>query len=215
MQHNKRSQLENLSFWWCCIILQTQTPLFLTAAEYHDLVKINSDTNAGKWKKKKAFVTVTGNCLGLNESFIKRLTVNGRLTEVKRPEDSDVIIAFCPIVSRAGTDIDAAQQKIPAGKPVILVVLHHTLNSDSVVPDSSRVVTRKDVILTVDCLFHDGVLLDCPHNKKAIRTIRKRLKKKLKLLETCQSLPSHHSGKNPSDTKADSPISRSQLCCFQ
>ncbi|KAM9551932.1 uncharacterized protein ACWYII_030598 isoform 5-T12 [Salvelinus alpinus] len=84
-------------------------------------------------------------------------------------EESDVIMAFCPIVSRAGTDVEAALQKIPAGKPVILVVLHHTFNSDYTVPDSSRLVTRGDVILTVDCLFHESKgLLKCPRNEEAI-----------------------------------------------
>lgn len=61
---------------------------------------------------------------------------------------------------------------LTAGKPAILVVLHHTFNSDYTVPDSSRLVTREDVILTVDCLFHESKgLLECPRNKEAIRKI--------------------------------------------
>ncbi|CAB1327665.1 unnamed protein product, partial [Coregonus sp. 'balchen'] len=64
-----------------------------------------------------------------------------------------------------------------AGKYVILVVLHHTFSPDFTVPDSSRLVTRSDVKLTVDCLFHEsqGGLLDCPRNDAAVRTILKRL----------------------------------------
>ena len=64
-----------------------------------------------------------------------------------------------------------------AGKPVILVVLHHTFNQDYTVPDSSRHVTRNDVILTVDCLFHDsqGGLLKCPLNEKSVAAIVKEL----------------------------------------
>jgi hypothetical protein len=58
------------------------------------------------------------------------------------------------------------------GKDVILVVLHHTFNPDYTVPYSSRLVTRSDVILTVDCLFHESLgLLDCPHNDAAVRNI--------------------------------------------
>uniref|UniRef100_A0A8C8HSB8 Uncharacterized protein n=1 Tax=Oncorhynchus tshawytscha TaxID=74940 RepID=A0A8C8HSB8_ONCTS len=91
-------------------------------------------------------------------------------------EECDVILAFCPIVSRAGTDIEAALEQIPAGKPVILVVLHHTFDPDYTVPDSSRLVTRGDEILTVDCLFHENQgLLECPRNESVLKDILKKL----------------------------------------
>ncbi|XP_071001709.1 uncharacterized protein [Oncorhynchus clarkii lewisi] len=120
----------------------------------------------------KFFTVVTGNTLGSHEELINRLAAKRHLTEVTSLEESDVILAFCPIVSRAGTDIEAALQQIPAGKPVILVVLHHTFNPDYTVPDSSRLVTRGDVKLTVDCLFHENQgLLECPRNEEAILKI--------------------------------------------
>ncbi|XP_023830237.2 uncharacterized protein [Salvelinus sp. IW2-2015] len=122
-------------------------------------------------KMEKFFTILTGNTLGSHEEINRRLTENG-LTKVTSSEESDVIMAFCPIVSRAGTDIEAALQQIPAGKPVILVVLHHTFNPDYTVPDSSRLVTRGDVILTVDCLFYERQgLLECHRNEAAVKTI--------------------------------------------
>ncbi|XP_071248373.1 uncharacterized protein [Salvelinus alpinus] len=122
------------------------------------------------------FTVVSGNTLDSHKDFLKQLTMQQDFTEVWTPEKSDVIITFCPIVSRAGTDIEAALQKIPTGKRVVLVVLHHTFNPDCTVPDSSRLVTRDD-ILTVDCLFHENQgLLDCPRNKEAVRTIWSHLK---------------------------------------
>jgi hypothetical protein len=42
--------------------------------------------------------------------------LGGGFTEVMSPEQSDVIMAFCPIVSRAGTDIEAALQQIPGSQ---------------------------------------------------------------------------------------------------
>ncbi|KAM9551946.1 uncharacterized protein ACWYII_030722 isoform 2-T2 [Salvelinus alpinus] len=121
-----------------------------------------------EWRTEKFFTILTGNTLRSHKEINRCLTAKG-LTEVMSLEESDVIMAFCPIVSRAGTDVEAALQKIPAGKPVILVVLHHTFNSDYTVPDSSRLVTRGDVILTVDCLFHESKgLLKCPRNEEAI-----------------------------------------------
>ncbi|XP_042175319.1 uncharacterized protein LOC121846164 isoform X1 [Oncorhynchus tshawytscha] len=127
--------------------------------------------------KMKYYTVETGNTLDSHIQFMRRLNNTTRcFTEVKSPEESDVIMAFCPIVSRAGTDIDAALQQIPKGKDVILVVLHHTFNPDDTVPYSSRLVTRSDVILTVDCLFHErlGGLLDCPRNDAAVRNIRQK-----------------------------------------
>lgn len=63
------------------------------------------------------------------------------------------------------------------GKPVILAVLHHTFNPDYTVPDISRHVIRKDVILIVDFLFHDSEegLLTCHQNDAAVDTIIKEM----------------------------------------
>ncbi|XP_055740949.1 uncharacterized protein LOC129825140 isoform X4 [Salvelinus fontinalis] len=124
-----------------------------------------------KWRTEKFFTILTGNTLRSHEEINRCLTAKG-LTEVMSLEESDVIMAFCPIVSRAGTDVEAALQQIPAGKRVILVVLHHTFDPDYTVPDSSRLVTREDVKLTVDCLFHESKgLLKCLRNEEAIRKI--------------------------------------------
>ena len=65
---------------------------------------------------------------------------------------------------------------LTAGKPVILVVLHQTFDPDYTVPNSSRLVTRGDVILTVDCLFHENQgLLKCPRNESVFKDILKKL----------------------------------------
>uniref|UniRef100_A0AAR2L146 Uncharacterized protein n=1 Tax=Pygocentrus nattereri TaxID=42514 RepID=A0AAR2L146_PYGNA len=58
-----------------------------------------------------------------------------------------------------------------ATKPVVLVVLHHTLNPDLTVPDSSRAVNREKT-LTVDCLFYeDKGLLHCRRNDEALSRV--------------------------------------------
>ncbi|CAB1342911.1 unnamed protein product, partial [Coregonus sp. 'balchen'] len=115
----------------------------------------------------KYYTITTGNTMSSHTQFMRQL--GGGFTEVMSLEESDVVMAFCPIVSRAGTDIEAALQQIPVGKHVILVVLHHTFHPDYTVPDSSRLVTKGDIMLTVDCLFHEsqGGLLECHHNEEA------------------------------------------------
>ncbi|XP_064781287.1 uncharacterized protein LOC135505943 isoform X2 [Oncorhynchus masou masou] len=136
-----------------------------------DLHQAGKTESAIELKMEKFFTILTGNTLGSHEEINRRLTTKG-LTKVTSSAESDVIIAFCPIVSRAGTDIEAALQQIPAGKPVILVVKHHTFNPDYTVPDSSRLVNREDVILTVDCLFHESQgLLECHRNEAAVKKI--------------------------------------------
>uniref|UniRef100_A0A8C2KUZ1 Uncharacterized protein n=1 Tax=Cyprinus carpio TaxID=7962 RepID=A0A8C2KUZ1_CYPCA len=77
--------------------------------------------------------------------------------------ESDIILVFCPIISRAGTDIENQYQK-----PTVLVVLHHTFDPEKIIPDSRRSINRTD-ILTVDCLFYEDTgLLKCQKNSDAV-----------------------------------------------
>ncbi|GAA6082044.1 uncharacterized protein LOC113540943 [Tachysurus ichikawai] len=121
------------------------------------------------------FVMVLGNTLNTHKTFLDRLKISPRLQEVLSVEDSDVIFAFVPVVSRAGTDIGAAVEKIPQTKPVVLVVLHHTFNQDYVAPNS-RAYVNKNRVFAVDCLFYeDQGLLNCMRNEDAIRAVKKHL----------------------------------------
>ncbi|KAK2819941.1 hypothetical protein Q7C36_021587 [Tachysurus vachellii] len=123
----------------------------------------------------KFFVMVLGNTLNTHRTFLDRLKISPRLQEVFLPEDSDVIFAFVPVVSRAGTDIVTAVEKIPQTKPVVLVVLHHTFNHDYVAPDS-RTHVNKNRVFAVDCLIYEEQgLLNCMRNEDAIRAVKKHL----------------------------------------
>ncbi|XP_066508911.1 uncharacterized protein [Hoplias malabaricus] len=126
-------------------------------------------------EKLKFLRGLSGNTLHSDEDFIKKLKEQvPNLKEVSTVEECDFILFFCPIVSRAGTDIEAALQKLQRlsdTKPVFVVVLHHTFDPDSVVPDSSRIVKRERT-LSVDCLFHeDEGLLQCFRNDEALYNI--------------------------------------------
>ncbi|KAG9261230.1 hypothetical protein AMEX_G26223 [Astyanax mexicanus] len=111
--------------------------------------------------------------LSADVNFMDSLKDRLRLREVNSVDESDVIIAFVPITSRAGTDIESALKQIPQNlsRPVVLVVLHHTSDSEFVTPDSSLIVSRENVF-TVDCLFHeDKGLLRCLCNDKALKAV--------------------------------------------
>ncbi|KAF3703133.1 hypothetical protein EXN66_Car018821 [Channa argus] len=87
--------------------------------------------------------------------------------EVNEDEQHDYLLMFCPVASRVQTDISEALSKLNSDKPVLLVVMHHTPDPNYVLAESRRVVENPNVFLTVDCLFHEGRLLDCKHNNEA------------------------------------------------
>ncbi|KAK2816560.1 hypothetical protein Q7C36_022831 [Tachysurus vachellii] len=123
----------------------------------------------------KVSVLVTGKTLNVHMKFMEHLKQQKpHLQEVKNVAECDYVLVFCPIVSRAGTDIEAALKKlqdIAGSKPAVLVMLHHTFDKDYVAPDSSRAVKRKNS-LTVDCLFHeDQGLLHCTKNAESLAII--------------------------------------------
>ncbi|XP_039621365.1 uncharacterized protein LOC120536889 isoform X2 [Polypterus senegalus] len=87
-------------------------------------------------------------------------------------QSSNLALLFCPIVSRIGTDIKVALKKIPNNKKVILVVMHHTLNPGHIVAESARFVEQKNVVGTVDLLFHENLgLLECQLNKQSLEKV--------------------------------------------
>ncbi|KAG7460921.1 hypothetical protein MATL_G00204080 [Megalops atlanticus] len=150
---------------------------------------------------KKFFTILTGNTFSSHKTFVERLLAKGCLTEVQNVKECDVILAFCP---ESGTDIESVLQKIPADKPAILVVMHHTFDPNHTVPDSSRRVTRNDVFV-VDCLFHESQgLLKC--NDEAIDIILKRLDVQLSI----QPRP-FHNNKQELNEKAPSPAQDPEL----
>ncbi|KAM9494808.1 uncharacterized protein Hap1MRO34_004637 isoform 1-T1 [Clarias gariepinus] len=121
-------------------------------------------------------VMVLGNTMNSHKTFLDYLMISQKLYEVFSLDDSDVIIAFVPIVSRAGTDISAAMEKIPEGKPVVLVVLHHTFDPYYIAPDS-RLCVNGARVFAVDCVYYEDLgLLRCQCNDKAIKAVKEHLK---------------------------------------
>ena len=60
---------------------------------------------------KKIYLHVAGNTMDSHKKIIKKLKKKGAKV-VKTPEESDVTILFCPIVSRFETDIKSALSSI-------------------------------------------------------------------------------------------------------
>ncbi|XP_072527452.1 uncharacterized protein [Salminus brasiliensis] len=175
--------LPDMVFGACVYLLQTMWSLLDKGSEWDQRLSRNTGRESGRHPGQNASLShvvgsgsinyhlmVFGNDLNCHEAFIRNLEIKADLCKQPRVDGSDVIIAFVPITSRAGTDIEAALQKIPVARPVVLVVLHHTFDPYFVAPDSRLCVNRGDVF-TVDCLFHeDQGLLRCYHNEEALKT---------------------------------------------
>ncbi|XP_073670733.1 uncharacterized protein [Paramisgurnus dabryanus] len=130
--------------------------------------------NAGN----KYYILIPGKTLGCHETIRNVLQRTLSLKEVESVEECNVMVVLCNVVSRTGTDIDAALNelnKLSESKPAVFMVLHHTFDPEKIVPDSSSCVNRENT-LTVDLLFHeDEGLLDCMKNNKALDRIKKHL----------------------------------------
>ncbi|XP_054455252.1 uncharacterized protein LOC129091596 [Anoplopoma fimbria] len=130
-----------------------------------------------KKRKMKIYPYVAGNTLNSHQAFLKKLTNKGA-TVVDAPVDSNVIIVFCPIVSRYKTDIDSALSSVPGNGSdemiLILVAMHHTFDKDYTLPRSES--DSHAVKLHVDCLFFEKKgLLTCKCNANAVKMVCKQL----------------------------------------
>ncbi|KAL1273982.1 hypothetical protein QQF64_026796 [Cirrhinus molitorella] len=159
-----------------------------------------------KTKEAKVFTFYPGNKNALHEvhkKFIGTLQYQiPNLWEVETPDESDFTLILCPIVSRAGTDIDAALKQFdgnPGSKLAVLVVLHPTIDPEKMVLDSSKFVNRTD-ILTVDYLFNEDTgLMKCLRNSDADDKVKNWLKQVIsKNTETAQK---HQSQDEPQKSK--------------
>ncbi|XP_036964574.1 uncharacterized protein LOC119025278 isoform X3 [Acanthopagrus latus] len=122
----------------------------------------------------------TGQTCGADDEILEKVK-NMKWTQVKITgcQECDIIIVFCPITSRVGSDVSAAMREIPAGdKPVILVLMHHTRRVHFLTDVKKWSGIYQNVKLDVHVLFHETQpgLLKCPRNDEAVHQIQTVLK---------------------------------------
>ncbi|KAK2911139.1 hypothetical protein Q8A67_003272 [Cirrhinus molitorella] len=151
------------------------------SVQRHDTVTLTDLSPDTEYEMKyaagvKVFSILTGKTATSHKHIISTLqTQIEDLREVRTMDESDIIMVFCPIVSRAGTDIDAALKTfshyIGETKIAVLVVLHHTFDTNKTISDSSKCVNRTD-ILTVDYLFYEDTgLMKCQKNSDSTEKV--------------------------------------------
>ncbi|XP_073716758.1 uncharacterized protein [Misgurnus anguillicaudatus] len=131
----------------------------------------------------RVFSILTGKTNNSHKKFTDTLINQIQdIREVPTMDQSNIVLVFCPIVSQAGANIEAALKTFTdstASKLNVIVVLHHTFDPEKTVPDSSRCVNRTD-ILTVDCLFYEDTgLLECQKNQDAMDKVVNWLKEEV------------------------------------
>ncbi|CAL8314680.1 unnamed protein product [Boreogadus saida] len=123
---------------------------------------------------KCRFTTVNGSNLNADNDLVEKLKAKGH-TQGESSDPCDYILAFCPIVTRPGIDIQETMEMCTGDEPVILVVLHHTHDREKNVSphrvDPSQLSFKNEIVLSVACLFYERKLLKCKHNDKEIEKV--------------------------------------------
>ncbi|XP_050927908.1 uncharacterized protein si:ch211-245h14.1 isoform X3 [Lates calcarifer] len=123
-------------------------------------------------------MVITGKTFGAHEQLMVQVKSHfrDRAQLTQSSEDHHIVIVFCPITSRVGTDVEAAmadESVSTTEKPVILVLMHHSHEARHTT--SMRTWTSKDnVVLHVNVFYHEtrSGLLNCNQNIEAVVKIR-------------------------------------------
>ncbi|XP_072559228.1 uncharacterized protein [Paramormyrops kingsleyae] len=108
---------------------------------------------------------VSGETFRTHKTFMQKLNLQ---IELCSAESSSVILVFCPVVSRIGTDMEAAMARVTEDKPVILVFMHHC-HHPSHMTNITVQPSRSNIVQVVHCAFHESRgLLECKENEEAV-----------------------------------------------
>lgn len=123
-------------------------------------------------------ILVTGQTFGGHMQLMEQVKgqCKGQVQFVENSEDYQVTIVFCPIISRIGSDVEAAMNHIKDDKPVILVLMHHAYEPK---PTTSvrTWTTGREAVLHVDVFYHETVhgLITCSQNNLAVSNLQNKL----------------------------------------
>ncbi|XP_056150885.1 uncharacterized protein si:ch211-245h14.1 isoform X1 [Lampris incognitus] len=129
-------------------------------------------SSATKLREVKFQSVVSGETFGSHQTILDRVRNKGglKLVEANGSQDCQIIIVFCPVLSRIMSDVYNAMENIPDDKPVILVLMHHTHNVSCIVPMMSASRKSFKMVLAVNVLYHETAhgLLNCARNDAAV-----------------------------------------------
>ncbi|XP_069089806.1 uncharacterized protein [Pleurodeles waltl] len=130
-------------------------------------------------------VLVTGQTFGSEQQFISRIDqhlkdtgMHLRRENYERNSDR-LLLLFCPVVSRVGTDISNALENTSVGRRIILIVMHHIPNEKLPLHTDSRgQVESASILGSVDCRFSQASgLYSSEMNAKAAISVASMIQK--------------------------------------
>ncbi|KAI9999678.1 hypothetical protein NQD34_018402 [Periophthalmus magnuspinnatus] len=127
--------------------------------------------------KRVCNIIVTSETYGANADVIQTLRTHN-LELIHRIEGYDVVLIFCVVNSRVGSDVEDAMGRIPEDAPVVLVVMHHKVKDDFLIDGPQWSSKYKNVKCHVDMVFHQSkpALFTCDTNKQAMEKLTKYMK---------------------------------------
>ncbi|KAM9347103.1 uncharacterized protein ABDE67_011411 isoform 2-T2 [Symphorus nematophorus] len=122
----------------------------------------------------KVFSEVCDQTCGAHHVILAKVNKSIKMELVTHRQDCDIIVVFCPIISRVGSDVGAAMATNQDNKPVVLVLMHHTRDVDYSTDTKRWSETFQNIVLDVHVLFHETLgLLKCRRNDQAVQQIEK------------------------------------------
>ncbi|KAL3969506.1 SAP domain-containing ribonucleoprotein [Sarotherodon galilaeus] len=126
----------------------------------------------------KVHIVTAGETFGADNVLLSHVSsCAGLQVESTDQQGCSIIILFCPISSRVGSDMETAMKKVSGDKPVILVLMHHTRNPEYSTCGESQCSVYQNLVLVVHVLFHESVkgLLPSSKNSEAVQQIHDKL----------------------------------------
>ncbi|MED6268266.1 hypothetical protein CHARACLAT_020589, partial [Characodon lateralis] len=168
----------------CQINVSTTTHKIKNQGDKQSENKQAVDNSVRKRRRVKVFYKSTGETFGSDKDVKKQLKSN-KFVQLEETNLGDcyIIIMFCPITSRVGSDMESSMKDATvssSGKPVILVLMHHTRDPEYSTAGTNWSEVYENVVLAVDVLFHETQpgLLTCRQNDDAFKIIQNELSKR-------------------------------------
>ncbi|KAK2899392.1 hypothetical protein Q8A73_012521 [Channa argus] len=152
---NKTPEVQTF-FDWICTELSPKTAGRQQSSQSRAAVRVHTVTTGETFGADRALMEKVKNCAQL------------QVDDSSDSQGCDIIIVFCPVISRPGSDVEAAMMKVSDDKPVILVTMYHTRDVHYSTSGTAWSQTYQKVQLDVPVLFHETKqgLLTCPRNEE-------------------------------------------------
>lgn len=132
----------------------------------------------------KVHCITTGETFGADATIKDQLKINrepsSQIEETKTIAECNIIVCFCPVSCNVESEVKSVMKMTAvssSGKPVILVLMHHTRDPDYPTAGYDVSDIWEHFMLHVHVFYHDSIpgLLKCKQNYEVIKNIKEKL----------------------------------------